>query len=99
VVPQVDGLCAGHTGSGSPAGTKRQRPTDPVWLQERQGPLQATLQHTPSEQCPDAQSLSLKQPELLSLRPQLRTVQLCPAEHWELVVQLPSHRLLVESQE
>jgi hypothetical protein len=99
VVPQVDGLCAGHAGSGSPAGTKRQRPADPVWLQERQDPLQATLQHTPSEQCPEAQSPSLMQPELLSLRPQLSAVHSCPFEHWEVVVQLPSHRLVAESQE
>jgi hypothetical protein len=77
----------------------RQRPTEPVWLHERQAPLQATLQQVPSAQCPDAQSLSSMQPNPFSFMPQLRTAHCWPAEHWALVVQVPSHRLLVGSQE
>jgi hypothetical protein len=73
---------------------KRQRPTDPVWLHERHGPLQATLQQTPSAQCPEAQSLSSAQSKLLSFKPQLRAVHCCPAEHSSLVVQLLWQRLL-----
>ena len=98
-MPQVDGLCAGQVGSGSPAGTNRQRPTEPVWLHERQAPLQATLQQVPSEQYPDAQSLSMVHSKPFSFIPQLRTAQDCPAEHWALVAQLASQRLLPGSQE
>ena len=51
-----------HSPSGSaPATVGLQRPARPVWLQDRQVPLQSLLQQTPSAQWPEAQALSLAQ--------------------------------------
>jgi hypothetical protein len=99
VLPQVDAGWVPHRTSGSPAEVKRQRPTEPVWLHDRHGPLHATLQQVPSEQWPEAQSPSLLQAKPFSFMPQLRWAHCCPAAHWALLVQLPSHRLVVGSHE
>ena len=61
--------------------------------------MQATLQQVPSAQWPDAQSPSTMQPNPFSFIPQLRMAHCWPAEHWALVVQLPSQRLSEGSQE
>jgi hypothetical protein len=49
VVPQLEGSFFAHwfPGSGRPGSMGLQRPTEPVWLHETHGPLQATLQQTP----------------------------------------------------
>jgi hypothetical protein len=55
-LPQVLKSLALQSGSGKPAGTNVQWPTDPVWLHDTQAPLHAMLQHTPSVQKPEEQS-------------------------------------------
>jgi len=52
VVPQVDRPMSWHMprGSGLSASTGQQVPSRPIRLQLRHGPLQATLQQTPSAQ-------------------------------------------------
>jgi hypothetical protein len=79
VVPQVDLSCAAHLASGSPFPRGWHMPTKPVWLQETHSVSQATLQHTPSAQNPDAQSVPLVQgPVPLGSFPQLLLMQLWP---------------------
>lgn len=51
----------GARGSDRPFGTGTQRPAEPDKLQLRQVPPQASLQHTPSTQKPDTQSLAALQ--------------------------------------
>ena len=46
-------------GSGSPAGTGRQRPRAPAVPHEVQAPLQSDSQQTPSTQCPLAHSVAV----------------------------------------
>jgi hypothetical protein len=53
--PQLDSSVAGQTSGARgapPAGTRAQIPGDPCTLQERQVPVQAVLQQTPSTQKP-----------------------------------------------
>jgi hypothetical protein len=75
-----------------------QWPTDPVWLQDTHGPLHATLQHTPSTQKPEAQSLLFSQDAPLELLPQLPAAHVWPFAHWASLVQRVAQRFFVLSQ-
>ena len=97
VRPQVMDASAAQPGSGRPGGVRRQRPTDPVWLQDRQGPVQATLQQTPSVQCPDEHWSSVLHTAPVDFFPQLPFTHSCPAAQW--VVHDSSHLLVAGSHE
>src|SRR4030095_2141153 len=83
VVPQVSRAWTAHKacGSGLFVSTGQQVPWRPGWLQVTHAPLQATLQHSPSAQNPDAHSLSLPHTAPRGLGPQL------PATHCTLLTQ------------
>jgi hypothetical protein len=81
-----------------PAVRKVQRPTEPVWAQATQGPLHAMLQHTPSTQNPDEQSLADSQDAPLALLPHRPATHSWPAAHMALVAQAVAQRLVAGSQ-
>jgi hypothetical protein len=53
-------------------------PSRPTWLHELQAPWQATLQHTPSVQKPDAQSVFFAQKAARGFGPQLPLTHFTP---------------------
>jgi hypothetical protein len=53
-------------------------PSRPIWSHELQAPWQATLQHTPSAQKPDAQSVFFTHTAARGLGPQLPLTHLTP---------------------
>jgi hypothetical protein len=87
VLPQVLGSLAWQAGSDNPAGMKVHRPVDPVWLHDTQAPLQATLQHTPSAQKPEAQSSAVEQTAPVPLLPHRLATHNWPAAQLALVAQ------------
>jgi hypothetical protein len=87
-----------HASSGRPSETNVQRPTEPGWLHDTQGPLHATLQHTPSTQKPEVHSAFSSQGWRMGLVPQLPATHCCPAAHWASVVQVRAHWLVAGSQ-
>jgi hypothetical protein len=86
-------------GSGTPWSMGQQVPTLPVWLHETHAPWQATAQHTPSVQKPDAHSSFVLQlmPRILS--PQLPAMHCTPGAQSAFVAHSPKQSCLVASQE
>jgi hypothetical protein len=100
VVPHVAGACAAQVpwGSDAPVSTGQQVPTWACWLQVMHGPLQATLQQTPSAQNPDLHSLLLAQTAPPGFKPQLPFTHTMPLAQSPLMVQLVAHLFVVGSQ-
>jgi hypothetical protein len=86
-------------GSGTPWSMGQQVPTRPVWLQLTHAPWQATAQHTPSVQKPDAHSSFFAQVEPFILRPQLPLMHCTPIAQSAFDVQAPKQSFLVASHE
>jgi hypothetical protein len=74
--------------STASASSGQQVPSRPIRLQLRHGPLQATLQQTPSAQKPEAQSSGFWQAAPFMRGPQLPLTHWWPLTHWLLVVQV-----------
>jgi hypothetical protein len=100
VVPQVAGACVAQTpcGSGPPASAGQQVPRRPCWLQLTQGPLQATLQQTPSVQKPDLHSLFAAHTAPPGLSPQLPFAQTTPVAQSALDRHVEAQLFVVGSQ-
>lgn len=97
VVPQVFLSSAlQKSGSGRPAEISWHRPTEPVWLQAWQAPLQATLQQTWSAQKPELHSSEAWQVAPFSFRPQLLLTHCWPSA--QRVAHDVSHLLVAGSQ-
>jgi hypothetical protein len=100
VRPQVGAPWSGQAprGSGSPGSTGQQVPSRPTWLQATQAPLQATLQHTPSLQDPDAQSVFFAHTAPRGLGPQLPFTHRTPLTQSPSALHEPKHLFDVASQ-
>jgi hypothetical protein len=100
VVPQVLGACTAQMprGSGLLVSTGQHVPSRPGWLQVRQAPAHATLQHSPSAQKPDAHSLPLLQTAPRGLGPQLPATHCTPLTQSEAAAQVDTHLLVAASQ-
>ena len=99
VVPQVLGGWTAHMpcGSGLLVSMGQQVPSRPGWLQVRQAPVHATLQHSPSAQNPDAHSLPLLQTAPRGLGPQLPETHWTPLTQSEADAQVETHLLVAGS--
>src|SRR4051812_9753985 len=85
-------------GSGFPWSVGQQVPPRPTWLHDRQAPLHATLQQTPSAQKPVAHSVSAVQIAPRGFLPQLPATHFCPLTQSLSTLQAAKHWLLVGSQ-
>jgi hypothetical protein len=77
----------------------QQVPALPVWLHDTHAPWQATAQHTPSAQKPDAHSAFVLQPMPRILRPQLPFMHCTPRAQSAFVVHEPVQSCLLVSHE
>jgi hypothetical protein len=89
VRPQLVAPSSGQRprGSFSPSGAGRHIPTEPSWVQLRQGPAQTLSQQTPSTQKPLEHSLPAPHTAPASLVPQLPAMHWRPFTHWSSLVQ------------
>jgi hypothetical protein len=85
-------------GSALPASTGQHAPERPTRLQLTHGPLQATLQQTPSAQKPDAQSVFFWHTAPGGLGPQLPFTQLTPSAQSVLDLHVTTQALVAASQ-
>ena len=99
--PQLDGPASMQIFrvSATSASSGQQVPSRPIRAQDRHGPLQMTLQQTPSAQKPDAQSAGLSQAAPFMRGPQLPPTHWWPLVHWLLAVQVLKQSPVVELQE
>jgi hypothetical protein len=77
----------------------QQVPRRPVWLQVTHAPWQATAQHTPSVQKPDAHSSAFAQLEPFIFRPQLPFTHCTPPAQSAFVAQVAKQSCLLVSHE
>jgi len=100
VVPQVAGACIAQMlcGSGPPTSVGQQVPPRPCWSQLTHGPLQATLQQTPSAQNVDLHSLELAHTAPLGFRPQLPFTHTTPLAQSVLDRHVDAHLFAAGSQ-
>jgi hypothetical protein len=86
-------------GSGTPWSIGQQVPRRPGSAHDTQPPEQATLQHTPSAQKPEAQSALALQLAPFIFLPQLAFTHCCPPAHWLVWVQVSKQAPVVGSHE
>ena len=85
-------------GSATPWSMGQQVPSRPTWLQVTHAPWHATLQQTPSEQNPEAQSAPFVQTAARGFGPQLPATHLMPGAQSESALQEGKHLLVAPSQ-
>jgi hypothetical protein len=78
-------------GSGIPAGTSVQMPSDPESAHERHDPVQAVAQQIPSAHVSETHSALVEQDAPLGLRPHELALHTLPLEHSALVAHVAKH--------